>query len=599
MQLALISKQAVANGLLLARDETKRYLEDATSMRVLHHSAPRTRTPGKSPSPLEQLLVELRNTIFDACQTSCLPKDELLQQYANLNPKPLDTVLLAHIVSCKRCLDLINDFHQIPRIDLRSPDDATASTRRTKSESRKRSGKNAAEPKIVIRKAYQRLRELYDHRPESISIAVNGNILAARDISSTMNRLEVEVHPETRIEFIEVLSEQGICLLAIPVVSGPPQAEPEIRHEVFLGDACKLELLVKFMGNGPLIEVLYHDESLASEQEPGVEGALIPMRQEAVSSPLDMPSLLPKTNWQTRLRRRVKRIFTPSLNPIFTSAVILGVASLVCFGIWWMNRLHITPHEVLAQSVKWDHGVPGSNQPGVIYQKIRVRTSTQTVERSIYHDAQGKRRLKPQPITPNLDQLRTKLTGAGVPWNEPLSAGSYRSWHDHQQIRKDQVVRSGENLLTLTTKVEGGDIAQESLTVRESDFHPVGRTIEFRETGTVEIAELNYDLMPWGEMNDELFEPLDQPVSALHLHATPAIHLPHALSDLELDEAELTARLVLSQLGADKTERIDLVRAADGVQVKGIVATSERKNQIESRLRQVTHVIPVIYTFQD
>jgi DNA-directed RNA polymerase specialized sigma24 family protein len=601
MLVALISKQAVANGLLLARDETKRYLEDATSMRVLHHSAPPDPLPRQIAVPLDQLLLELRTAIFDACQTSCLSKEELLQHYTRLNPKPLDTVLLAHIVSCKRCLDLINDFHQIPRLDQRSPDDATASRRRAKSESKKRGRGDATEPKLVLGKAYQRLRELYDHRPESISIAVNGHILAARDISSSVNRLEVEIHRETRIEFIEVLSEQGICLLAIPVVSTPPQIEPELRHEAFLGDACKLELLVKFTSNGPLIEVFYHDESFVSEQEFDAEGALVLLQQEAMPSALDMPSLLPETIWRTRLKRRLKHIFTPALTPIFTSAVILGLASIVCFGIWWTNRLHITPHEVLTQAMQWDHGVPGNNRAGVIYQKVRVRTSTQTVERSIYHDAQGKRRLKPQPLSPNLDQLRSRLNGAGVPWNEPLSAGSYQVWHDHQQVRRDRLVRSGENLLTLTTTVEGGDIAQESLTVRESDFHPVGRTIEFRETGTVEIAELNYDVMPWGEMNDELFEPLsDGPrASAAHMHASPAFHLPHVLSDLELDEAELAARLVLNQLGADRAERIDLVRSSDGIQVKGIVATSERKNEIESRLRLVPHVIPVLYTFQE
>ena len=179
--------------------------------------------------------------IFNSCRNSCLPKEELLQHYARLNPAPIDSVLLAHIVSCKRCLDLVNDSHGIPRLDRRSPGETESSWRRSKSDSRRKNGRGSSDASVVIGKAKDRLRELYDHRPQSLSLAVNGHILATRDISSALSRLEVEVREDTRVEFIEVFSEQGFCLLSIPVESAPPQVGPQLRHEATLGDTRTLE----------------------------------------------------------------------------------------------------------------------------------------------------------------------------------------------------------------------------------------------------------------------------------------------------------------------------------------------------------------------
>lgn len=599
-KVALISAHAVSNGLLLARDEAKHYLEDATSLRVLHHSAPPEPLPRQVAVPLNQLLQELRSTIFGSCQNPCLPKEELLRHYTRLNPVPIESELLAHIVSCKRCLDLVNDSYQIPRLDRRSPDESERSWRRSKSDpKRKKSGESSA-ANLVLSRAKDRLRELYDHRPQSISLAVNGHILAARDISSALNRLEVEVHSETRVEFIEVLSEQGLCLLAIPVESTPPMVGPQLRHEVSLGDTCRLELLLKFTSNKLLIEVLYRDDSLlldpASDQD---AQEMIPPITEAGETPAS--PLAAKGSWWTRVWRRFQRNFTPNMNPLFATAVVLALTSVAFFFLWWGDRTPINSHDFLVQAERWDNGVSAAGQTGVIYQKVRIRTPRQTLERSIYRDVQGKRRAKPQSMNSDLAQLRQQLATAGVSWNEPLSAEDYQQWHDRQQSQLDQVVRSGNDLLTLTTTVASGVVAQESLTIRESDFHPVTRTVTFRNAGTVEIAELNYAVMPWDAVNENLFEPLGgpEPDSSLRPHPSLLPHPPQMVSETEIDEAELDARLALNDLGADKGERLELIRTANGVQVKGIVATSERKYEIESRLRLLAHVIPAIFTFQE
>src|ERR1019366_6426775 len=113
-------------------------------------------------------------------------------------------------------------------------------------------------------------------------------------------------------------------------------------------------------------------------------------------------------------------------------------------------------------------------------------------------DPARRRRLKQQHLSTDDQRTKDRLDLAGVSWNEPLSAANFSAWRDRQSAKKDAITRTGTNLLTLTTSVApDSTVVQESLTVRASDFHPLARTIQLRDQGTVEIAELNYAVMPW------------------------------------------------------------------------------------------------------
>jgi hypothetical protein len=71
------------------------------------------------------------------------------------------------------------------------------------------------------------------------------------------------------------------------------------------------------------------------------------------------------------------------------------------------------------------------------------------------------------------------------------------------------------------------------------------------------------------------------------------------LSEAEFNEAELEVRLALHQLGADSNERIDIARGSNSVTVRGVVATEERKREIESRLRSIPNVTGALFTFDE
>jgi len=75
--------------------------------------------------------------------------------------------------------------------------------------------------------------------------------------------------------------------------------------------------------------------------------------------------------------------------------------------------------------------------------------------------------------------------------------------------------------------------------------------------------------------------------------------LPMRLTDAQADEAELQARLVLNQVHADTSERIEIRRGVAAVHVEGIVATEARKREISRYLSQVPHIASAIRSFQE
>jgi hypothetical protein len=66
-----------------------------------------------------------------------------------------------------------------------------------------------------------------------------------------------------------------------------------------------------------------------------------------------------------------------------------------------------------------------------------------------------------------------------------------------------------------------------------------------------------------------------------------------------LDQAELSALVVLNQLRADKGEQIQVARKGDGIQVRGLVETAARKQEIESRLSRIHLVTTAVFTFDE
>jgi hypothetical protein len=69
-------------------------------------------------------------------------------------------------------------------------------------------------------------------------------------------------------------------------------------------------------------------------------------------------------------------------------------------------------------------------------------------------------------------------------------------------------------------------------------------------------------------------------------------------SHAELIGAELQAELALAQLHADAGEDVHVVRGRSGINVRGIVETDSRKQEIEQKLTQIALVRPELQSLE-
>ncbi|GGG99467.1 RNA polymerase sigma factor [Silvibacterium dinghuense] len=609
MKVVQSSRVAVDKAIQAVRREARMDLQRPGAIRSINEKRDqKTRVSNGNGAENEQHLFHaLRTRIFASCAGECFGRSTLESKYAQLGQN-FTTQELAHLVSCTICLDHANRILGLPLLEDRSPDDAigrdtpqgpdgTAGSLPTLISNRSsRKKKDLERRRTQLKRCAE---EVDQHRPQRLFIVVDGEVRASQKVTAALSELRVELGRSEKPSFIEVLSEQGICLAFVIVQQPAPEGDLYQSHETALSDDRAIKVVTSFTEETPAIQVVYRDPLVAADEAGDLAENPAIQTYNTVAPKLttfEQPGLL---EWPRHFWSRLTGI--PSkMNPLLASAMLFGLCSIVCFLLWTRSGPRISPRTLLNRAEQSDTSALAASRAGVIYQKVRISESGHAMERAIYRDPQKKRKPRQQHLTAADQKLKDRLDVAGVNWDEPLSAVNYATWHDHQLGRRDVVAQTGSNLLTLTTSTDAvsSPILKESLTVRESDFHPVARTIELRDEGMIEIAELNYDVMPWAAVNQDWFEPLEGTISgSAGIH--PALHLPHLLSDLELDEAELEARVVLSQLHADQGEQIHLDRSSTGIEVKGVVDTDERKHQLVSQLLQVPHVRPSILSVEE
>ena len=599
MKIAKATRIGVDKAIQAARREARLDLERPGFLRPMGSKQQKKLRGSSTSDDPQNLFLALRDQIFASCTGECFALSALEEKYAQADAS-FTTDELGHLVSCPVCLDHANRYLGLPLLADRSPDGTI-----DRDTPRGPGNPGAGTPTLVTRRAGKQkdvdieqrkrrmersIEEAYQHRPQRLLIAVNGDIRASQKVAAVSNELHVELRRKEKLQFVEVLSEQSICLAFLLIEPLDPEASLQQVREIALSDDRSIRVAVSFAAEAPAILVSYSDPLIAEEGSGEQKEAIPPI---AVPPSREITEL-------GKIARFLEKARSLKMNPLLAGGLLFALCSIVCFVLWTRSGPHITPQSLLNRAAQSDASVTQFRRPEVIYQRVRISGRGHAMERAIYRDAEGKRRLKPQRLNPDDQQLQDQLNLAGVSWDVPLSASNYQHWRDRQPRKKEIVTESGRNLLTLTTATEeSSPVLKESLTVRESDFHPVGHTIELRDAGTVEIAELNFDVMPWGAVNQDLFEPLSGTATDAPGILPAIVHVPHVLSDLELDEAELEVRIALNQLQADTGEPIHVARAKMGIEVKGVVDTEARKDQLVSRLSQLPHVQSSILSVEE
>jgi DNA-directed RNA polymerase specialized sigma24 family protein len=599
---------AVKPKLSEARADVREYMTDSKSVRLVGRAAP--------PEPIQlwalvswpSLSRELRAMILDGRTGECLSEWELALYYHSPVPKPVPTARLSHIVSCEKCLAAIDKFFGRPTLKDRESLDEVHGFDGNEGGGANR-GRAHSSRRALLQRVEKHCEDLYQHRPETLSVAIDGKIVASHEVQAQRNVLSARAEKVNESTYVEVLSEQGLRLAMLWFDDLPPRGPHKKAQRTNLSEDRWIDLALTIDGQGLLAEVVYFAPELGlvpvadlSEEEQESAALLFEEAAGAAENPERVPLLLPgnhsidpeKTDQKPKIGPRSLWLrswlneFMCAMNPLLTSAIVLGTVAVLCFVFWLRSAPTPSAGDLLDHAQKSERATTFLNRPGVIYEKVSIRSPRHTVERTIYRDAQGVRRLRRENLSPEDEQLKNNLASAGVNWDAPLSAAEFADWRYRSGATRDLVTSPSPHLLTLkTTPLSNGPVLWESLTVRDTDFHAVDRTVELRGSGTVEIAELNYDVLPWGAVNPDWFEPMVGQVAS-DMHAT--LHLSSLPSFAELDEVELTTRLRLHQAGADLGEDVRIERTENAVVVVGVVDSVERANALRAALTNVQYV---------
>ncbi len=551
------------------------------------------------PEDTQELFHLLRNRVFDSCEGECFSRETLQRIYAPSSFEVLRTAELAHLVSCRVCLDVLNQILGIRQLADRSPAGALG---RDSGGPGGSSGSGSA-PEFR-QEAMRRLQEEDEHRPAYLQVAVNGEIRASHKITSELSEFYVGVGSSSVPDFIEIFSEQNIRLLYLPVNASGEISGFEEEAKVCLSDGRSLEVAIRFT-DAPVISVRYHDPLFAE-----AETAAIPI-------PISMPDGGGRLDF--RQRRGLRRLLPGRLNfprglwPAGAIATV-SVALVVAAGIVAAGRRHssILPAELLLQADRRAAAeLPGQN---LVRRTIRIEdrrdtglsadqnsvvewssANTRTRARRLYNHAGA---LIAEEITRDGDtRFYGKVGEKKIIRMDPAHLQPEDVW---------QIAPSAEQFQSLIAPATPSAVEQESdryeiryrppdgsrqaglveamLVLRRSDLHPVEEDLVVRTDGEqhrFRLIEASYEYYAAAQAEKNVFAP-----DAI-LAQTPPDGVARSLPTGPLAAAEagpepaIHALYLLSQVRADMNGETDVQSAPDGtLRITGTVASRERREEI-------------------
>jgi RNA polymerase sigma factor (sigma-70 family) len=271
------TREAVEERLRNARVEARQFLKDPSSLRFIKREAAGAQTQPATgfAQTHEELLADLRRRVFDSRRGECLTKETLSDIYDGGSRAP-DCATLAHVVSCPRCIDEVNSLNGLPPLSERYPTDSLGVEPRgrkggggddgtggggdnTGAGGDGTGGANAEEAGRCRRRA----REVYEHRPRELCVAVNGRLLGTQKVASVLSEQRLNVGAAEGVGFVEVFSEQDVRLLYLDTAAWPAEADGGRLVSVSLSDRRTLAARLGYDGPTPTVQVVYRDPLMA------------------------------------------------------------------------------------------------------------------------------------------------------------------------------------------------------------------------------------------------------------------------------------------------------------------------------------------------
>jgi DNA-directed RNA polymerase specialized sigma24 family protein len=264
-QIARCTPHLVDDWLRIARREARLYREEPQRLRFLKSAQPAVPVDAldaldavRTGDPAECLLA-LRSAIFHAHEGRCWTRRELAHAYT-ASHESLDASRLAHVVSCRRCLDRINALLGLNSLDDRSPHDMLGPSggaggprlgpKRSSGTSGTSGNRSAGRDRLW--------RTSYEHRASELRIVVNGFIVGTHTVGRALTRQSVAVTLDEPIGSVEVFGA-GDVRLAFLDVQPLPEGQVDQSITAHLSEDRRLQVRVSFARPFPEVHVEYED----------------------------------------------------------------------------------------------------------------------------------------------------------------------------------------------------------------------------------------------------------------------------------------------------------------------------------------------------
>lgn len=606
-EMAGVPLSAIYNKLHAARSEVKAHLEDQDrgKFRVLSKKAP------PEPSLLwhriseSNLFKELRATILNARNSPCLSEEELLARFRTSVVKPISCGLLSHIVSCERCLEIVDRHFQRPMLEDREPLDSTGAREGTSGS--KARNMDQMKKSFLLRTVRSRFKKTYEHRPRTLCIAVNGKIVASHDVQGIHSTLAARIEFPEQARFIEIFSEQDVRLAMLPVGEAPPEGAPSVAQRVKLSDDRWLELNLVYDGMGLNSEVIYFDPILGiAAEETDTEEAHAANASQDAHEVIPVSDALPQRPETARRRRRFDwtNVLVPS-HVLSWALVLIAVSFVAGYFVYRHANRPLNAQQILSRSMKLEAVALRGTTEHQVLKVEEVSASGQILQLGtvdVWKDGNGDRYLRELYNSEHHAiaaewrvgnvmhhvHLRGKAVSfASIPWSEDVSVRTF----DAMSAKPPQLRRIGTDYaLTVEGPVKEHPRLVSATLVLNRRLLFVREALRLRDNShvyEVRFVQTAYSYQPSGSVPDERFEPAKELLRSQDEYNRSVLdQLSHGASRPQLAELEIGVLYQLSQVGADTGEPIAIHPTSDGhLRVLGAITSKELKQRIVSRLR--------------
>jgi DNA-directed RNA polymerase specialized sigma24 family protein len=645
-RLCVCKRPAVEERLRVARAEAKAYLDDPQFLRAGGADAPAA--PCDLAQSADDFLRDLRQRIYQSRRGECLDARAWERLYRD--GSALDSATLAHLASCPRCLDIVNELLGLPPLSERHPVDTLGKDTSGKGggggdDDGPEGGRGGTEDKV--RRYRQRAREVFEHRPEQLCVAVNGYLVGSHRVSG--RRSEQTLHVNDAVEFVEVFSEQDVRLLLLQVGEQPPRGPFRHHVRVPLNDGRELETSLSLNYPTSTLQVVYRDSlwqaegarSLASAESREANGETSrETGSRFVTEDYSAKTQGDETRGLRGAARRLRGLLTDYrfwLRPgVATAVLCLLVLTAALFFVRWHGGT-VSAAELLGRSSAAERAAAGDGAfvsrrifyleskggAGEAWLRRRVEVWQSAARGTAVRRVYDERNQLVIAERLEADGARTVLTPGSEPSTrfEPRPAAADlledgSSW---------RLSPSAETFLELTGRAEAlrveeapetytvsyrrgagdvlnGGIVEASLVIRKEDLRGVElRVVVEREGRTREhhLVESLFTKQPASAAPDSIFEvegprsvtPSLNPASPRETEAAPPSSssvntngaAPAATAELEVE-----VNYLLNGISANLGDQVSVRRTPSGrLRVEALTETAERKTEILNALAPV------------